>query len=89
MTPDLSPQSILAALEASIRSQVLAEQHAKPQTVATNRLMTPRQAGDYIGRTESAVRQMIQRKQLPVVRFGRNVRIDRLDLDRMIDEYKM
>lgn len=89
LTPDVTPQSILAVLEAAVRAQVLAEQQAKPQSTSPRRLLTPAQAGEYLGRTESAVRQMIQRKQLPVVRFGRNIRIDRLDLERLIDEYKM
>ncbi|HXB74298.1 MAG TPA: helix-turn-helix domain-containing protein [Candidatus Acidoferrales bacterium] len=51
-------------------------------------LLTPRQAGEYLGRTESAIRQLIFRKELPVVRIGRNVRLDRHDLDRIIDEFK-
>ena len=41
-----------------------------------------------MGRTESAVRQLIHKKQIPIVRFGRNVRIDVRDLDALIEEYK-
>lgn len=86
---ELDPQALFAVLSATIKSQALAEQRSKPQLASSNRLLTPREAGQYLGRTESAIRQMIHKRQLPVVRFGRNVRIDRLDLDKLIDEYKM
>jgi excisionase family DNA binding protein len=93
MTPypqtGLDPQAIFAVLAAAIKSQALAEQQSKPQQSQGPRLLTPKQAGEYIGRSESAVRQMVFKQQIPVVRIGRNIRIDRLDLDRMIDEFKM
>jgi excisionase family DNA binding protein len=85
----LDPQAIFAVLAAAIKSQTLAEQQSKPQQSQGPRLLTPKQAGEYIGRSESAVRQMIFKRQLPVVRIGRNVRIDRKDLDRLIDENRM
>jgi excisionase family DNA binding protein len=79
------PQFILAALEATIRSQILAEQQRRPQST-DQRLLTAKQAAVYLGRTESAVRQLIHKRVLPVVRFDRVIRIDVRDLDRLIEE---
>lgn len=84
----IDAQSILAALEATIRAQVLAEQQAKPQTTGL-RLLTVGQAAEYLGRTESAIRQLVHKRRLPVVRFDRKIRIDIRDLDRMIEEYRI
>ena len=84
----IDPQSILAALEATIRAQVLAEEQAKPQTTGP-RLLTVAQAAEYLGRTESAVRQLIHKRRLPVIRFDRKIRIDIRDLDHMIEEYRV
>jgi excisionase family DNA binding protein len=84
-------------LRESIRliEQVLAEEaaqaatHAKrPQPATAARLLTAAEAGEYIGRTEGAVRQLIFKQDLPVVRTGRCVRIDRKDLDRWIENNK-
>lgn len=86
--PDLG--QLFDAFVAAARARVQTES-TQPATASgmQKRLFTPREAGEYLGRTESAVRQMIHRKQLPVIRFGRNVRVDRHDLDRMIDEFRM
>jgi excisionase family DNA binding protein len=51
------------------------------------RLLTIPQAADLLSVTENAVRIMIHRKKLPVVRLSRRaVRIDMLDLDAYIGE---
>jgi excisionase family DNA binding protein len=52
------------------------------------RLLTAEQAGEYIGRTEKAVRHLIYQRDIPTVRNGRCVRIDRKDLDRWIENNK-
>ncbi len=52
------------------------------------RLLTAKQAGEYIGRSEQAVRHLIFQRDIPTVRTGRNVRIDRKDLDRWIENNK-
>ena len=92
MTPStagIDPADLFSAMMATIRAQVLSEQQSKPQQSQGPRLLTPKQAGEYLGRTESATRQLIHKRLLPVVRIGRNVRIDRRDLDRLIDENRM
>jgi excisionase family DNA binding protein len=52
------------------------------------RLLTAKQAADYIGRSEQAVRHLIHQRDIPVVRNGRCVRLDRKDLDRWIENNK-
>ena len=82
-SPD--PQRLFSELSAAIRTQVLAEQ-PKQTHAAARRLLTVQQAAEYLGRTEAAVRQLIHKRIVPVVRFDRNVRIDVRDLDRLIEE---
>jgi excisionase family DNA binding protein len=53
------------------------------------RLLTVKEAADYIGRTEQAVQHLIHKKELMVVRRGRRVHLDRSDLDQWIDANKV
>lgn len=87
-----APQALLDDVIAVIRQGVMAEMQAAEKKNSAKspqpRLMTAAQAGEYIGRTESAIRQLIHKRQIPIVRFGRNVRVDVRDLDNLIEEYK-
>jgi excisionase family DNA binding protein len=47
-----------------------------------------KQAAVYLGRTEQAVQHLIFQKDLPVVRVGRRVHLDRRDLDGFIEKHK-
>jgi excisionase family DNA binding protein len=49
------------------------------------RLFTARSAAEYLGRSESAIRNLIFKKQIKITRAGRAVRLDRQDLDRWIE----
>jgi hypothetical protein len=49
----------------------------------------PKQAGEYIGKTEPAIRMMTHKRQLPCVRDGRSERYDIRDLDARIDDLKV
>ena len=71
------------------RSLIAEMKTQQPAAALTRRLLTAAQAGEYIGRTETAIRQMIYKKQLPVVRIGGTVRIDVLDLDEVINNGRM
>lgn len=51
-------------------------------------LLTVREAGVYLGRSEQAVQHLIFKRQLPVVRVGRRVHLDRRDLDAWIENNK-
>jgi excisionase family DNA binding protein len=52
------------------------------------RLMTVDQAAVYLGRTREAVQHLVGSGKLPTVRADRRVFLDRLDLDKWIDEHK-
>lgn len=51
-------------------------------------LLTVKQAGVYLGRSEQSVQHLIFQKDLPVVRIGRRVHLDRRDLDAWIEKNK-
>ena len=78
-----------AAIDA-IRQQVVAEMKMQtPVSALQRRLLTAKEAGVYLGRSEAAIRQMTYKRQLPVVRDGRNVRYDVRDLDARIDDLRV
>jgi excisionase family DNA binding protein len=49
------------------------------------RLLTVDEAAKYLGRSARAVRHLIATRNLPVVREGRSVHLDRPELDRWIE----
>jgi excisionase family DNA binding protein len=61
----------------------LEELYSRPRV--PRRLLTVEEAAAYIGRTEPALRQLIHKQQLIVVRRGRRVHLDIADLNRFIE----
>ena len=55
----------------------------------TTRLLTVKDAAEYIGRTEQALQHLIHKREIVVVRKGRRVHLDRSDLDRWIEANKV
>ena len=53
------------------------------------RLYSVPEAGEYLGRTSWAIREMIWQGKLPAVRDGRRILLDVEDLDRWIDANKV
>jgi excisionase family DNA binding protein len=51
-------------------------------------LLTVKQTAVYLGRSEQSVQHLIFQKELPVVRIGRRVHLDRRDLDAWIEKNK-
>ena len=87
---DKQAEQLMTDAIAAVRAQVIAQMKSQtPAAAPQRRLLTAAQAGEYIGRTEPAIRQMIFKKQLPVVRDGRAVRVDIRVLDARIDELTM
>jgi excisionase family DNA binding protein len=83
---------LTAELVQRLRADVQAEFEAKEksrQPALQPRLLTAKEAGEYIGRSEQAVRHLIHQRDIPVVRNGRCVRIDIKDLDRWINDNKV
>lgn len=64
----------------------LAEQQ-QPVRV-TPRLMTVCEAASYLARSEQSVQHLIFSKDLPVVRVGRRVHLDKGDLDDWVEKHK-
>jgi len=52
------------------------------------RLLTVRQASDYIGRSTDAIYRLIANGTLPAVRSDRRIHLDVRDLDRWIEDNK-
>ena len=81
-------QSLATKLVAEITAQVLANTQARARTSGERveaRLLTVKEAAQYLARSEQAIRHLVFQRDLPVVRSGRNVRLDRRDLDRWIE----
>ncbi len=55
---------------------------------SVSRLLTVAQASVYLGVTEGGLRRWIFQERLPVVRLGRCVRLDKGDLDELIEARK-
>ena len=51
-------------------------------------LLTVKEAAIYLGRSEQSVQHLLFERQLPVVRVGRRVHLDRKDLDTFIEKNK-
>jgi excisionase family DNA binding protein len=81
-------QHLFNELTAVIRSQLTAEQPKQRQS-AGHRLLTVKQAAEYLGRSEAAVRQLIHKRIIPVIRMDRAVRIDIRDLERLIEHNRV
>jgi excisionase family DNA binding protein len=82
-----TPEMMMTAAIDAIRQQMVAEMKMQtPVSALQRRLLTAKEAGVYLGRSEAAIRQMTYKRQLPVVRDGRNVRYDVRDLDARIDD---
>ena len=98
MAPSVSPprRSIrhedtpIGALVSAIASEVIARVRSEisvPRTVQPI-LLSVKEAAIYLGRSEQAVQHLIFQKDLPVVRMGRRVHLDRRDLDVWIEKNK-
>jgi len=73
-------------LSKGIRNKVRVTLRREPVRNVTPRLLNVREAASYISRTPKALKHMIQRNKLPVVRCGRRVHIDKEVLDKWIRE---
>jgi len=77
---------LIEQISAQVRMEIQAKGGAIQQP--SGRLLTAKQAATYIGRSEQAIRHMIFQRDIPVVRDGRCVRIDKKDLDTWIENNK-
>jgi excisionase family DNA binding protein len=67
---------------------ILAEKIVKKRPRPAKRLYSIGDASEYLGMTESAIRNKVAAGQLPHVQIDRKLRFDRVDLDRWIEEHR-
>ena len=80
---DLSFESLLEIL-----AEKLAGKLSQDGSRLYPRLLTIEQAATYLGRTREATQHLASSGKIPTVRSDRRVFIDRLDLDKWIDDNK-
>lgn len=56
--------------------------------ILSERLLTVQQAAKYLSTTVPAIRQLIYKRELPIMKIGKRHNIDRLDLDKFIERNK-
>ena len=78
---------LVERIKTQVRSDFERDTTRQPAAVMP-RLLTAKQSAEYIGRSEQAVRHLIFQRDIPVVRNGRCVRVDRKDLDSWIENNK-
>ncbi|HWQ54111.1 MAG TPA: helix-turn-helix domain-containing protein [Bryobacteraceae bacterium] len=77
-------QQFLDSLADAVAQRVVAQMAATSGT--KRRLMTVAEAAEYIGRSKQAVYHLIHAGTIPTKRQGARVFIDRVELDRWIDD---
>ena len=82
---DLLVDAIADRVADKVRSSLAAR--ASDQAVQAT-LLNVKEAAIYLGRSEQSVQHLIFKRDLPVVRFGRRVHLDRRDLDEWIENNK-
>jgi excisionase family DNA binding protein len=53
------------------------------------RLMTVRQAAEYLGTTPATLYTKVWRREIPFIKLGRSVRFDKNDLNELIDDSRV
>ena len=82
-TNDFSFDRLLEAL-----AEKLAAKLSQDPSRLYPRLMTVEQAAVYLGRTKEAIQHLVSSGKVPTVRADRRVFLDRVDLDKWIDDNK-
>jgi len=87
----VAESELLSLIAEQIAEQVadrLQSQLQKPQAVE-RALLNVSEAAVYLGRSKSAVQNMIYDRELPVVKNGRRVHLLRRDLDAWIEKHRV
>jgi excisionase family DNA binding protein len=58
-------------------------------TAKGTRLLTVRQAAEYLGTTPATLYTKVWRREIPFIKLGRSVRFDVIDLDQLIADSKV
>ena len=81
-------EDFVTALAVQIAARINPQLQRRNGSTVT-RLLTVKDAAEYIGRTEQALQRLIQKREIVVVRKGRRVHLDRSDPDRSIEANKV
>ena len=71
-----------------ILAEKLANKLSQDHNRLSPRLFTIDQAAVYLGRTKEAIQHLVSLGKVPTVRTDRRIFIDRLDLDKWIEDHK-
>jgi excisionase family DNA binding protein len=86
-TLDTLVAAIAEQVAAKVKSEITSQlEHSFGRVQPT--LLNVKEAAVYLGRSEQSVQHLIFEKDLPVVRVGRRVHLDRRDLDSWIEKNK-
>ena len=88
-TPDATLYALVSAIAEEVAAKVKFEIASHVQHLAVRvqpALLNVKEAAVYLGRSEQSVQHLIFEKDLPVVRVGRRVHLDRRDLDTWIEK---
>lgn len=88
---DATLHALVAAIAEEVAIKVKSEVAAHVQHLVGRvqpTLLNVKDAAVYLGRSEQAVQHLIFERELPVVRVGRRVHLDRRDLDAWIEKNK-
>jgi excisionase family DNA binding protein len=88
---DTTLQMLVGSIAEQVTEQIKAAITAHVAQVSCRvqpALLSVKDAAVYLGRSEQAVQHLIFQKDLPVVRAGRRVHLDRKDLDAWIEKNK-
>src|SRR5262245_37700267 len=87
---DVTLEALVGAIAEKVAAQVKAELQAETQNGRHIEpvLLNVKEAAIYLGRSEQSIQHLIFSHELPVVRVGRRVHLDRRDLDAWIEKNK-
>jgi len=57
--------------------------------MAEKRLLTIKEASEYLGISVKGLYHMVERRQIPFVKTGKRLRFDKIDLDNWIEKHKI
>jgi excisionase family DNA binding protein len=60
----------------------------KPKEPLKKRLLTVQEAGEYLGRSDWSIRELIWKGSLPIVREGRRIHLAIEDLETWVEQHK-
>jgi excisionase family DNA binding protein len=83
-TLEILAKAVATEVASILRGEFAKPSHHEIQPV----LLSVKDAAIYLGRSEQSIQHLIFQKELPVVRVGRRVHLDRHDLDLWIEKNK-